>query len=187
MPLQITARHTELSDTDRELIEKRVDRFRKIAVAEQITLLDVIVTCQKNRHAVEVHVKANRFEAAGSVTHADLRTAIDRVMDRVERQLRKQLDKCVARKRHSREVQTRRGTTVTLSFATPAAPADADELERVIFHTQRISTKPMSVEEAAEQLDLDDDAFLVFNNAETDRINILYRRNDRHFGLIQPS
>ena len=61
-----------------------------------------------------------------------------------------------------------------------------DDAERQI-KIQNIEYKPMDVEEAVMQMDLVDDNFLVFTNARTDSINVLYRRKDGHFGLIQPS
>jgi putative sigma-54 modulation protein len=188
MPLQITARHTELPHDLRALIETKAERFRKMAVADQLSVLDVIVAQQKGKFTVEVNVKAHRMEATGSVTNGDLRSAIDAVMDKVERQLRKQLDKRVDRKRHTREARARRSITLTVPFLNGLMPAVEPEIEdKVIFHTSRILTKPMSVEEAAEQLEIESGAFLVFNNAETDKINIICRRDDGNFSVIEPS
>lgn len=190
MPLQITARHTELSNEDRALIETKADRFRKLAVADRISILDVIVTQQKSNFSVEVNVKASRMDVTGSVVHTDLRAAIDAVMDKVERQLRKQLDKRVDRKRHGRYGRSRRGVTLTFPFLNgiqPTLEPEPEPLEQVIYHTNRILTKPISVEEAAEQLEAESGAFLVFNNAETEKINVIYRRDDSHFNVIEPS
>ncbi len=61
-----------------------------------------------------------------------------------------------------------------------------DDVERQI-KIQNIEYKPMDIDEAVMQMDLVDDNFLVFTNARTDSINVLYRRKDGHFGLIQPS
>lgn len=185
MPLQITARKVELSGDMRRHIEGRADRFRKLAVNNKISTLDVVVTGQKGLFTVEVVVKASRFNATGKETDKDLRAAVDHVMAKVERQLRKQLDKKRAQKRHSREVRERRDTTVILSFAPGPSEPEAD-LEHRIFRTQQIAVKPMSVEEAAEQLEVEAGSFRVFTNAETERINIIYRREDGHFGVIEP-
>lgn len=186
MPLQITARKVDLNDDIQKRIENRVDKFRKLAVNDKISTLDVVVTEQKNLFTVEVVVKASRFAANGRETDKDLRAAIDQVMGKVERQLRKQLDKKRAVKRHSKEVRGRRDATVTLSFATSSPEPDAD-VEHQIFQTESIAVKPMSVEEAAEQLEVEAGSFRVFTNAETERINIIYRREDGHFGVIEPT
>jgi putative sigma-54 modulation protein len=183
MPLQITARKLDLSDEMRQHIEERVDRFRKLAVNDKISVLDVVITEQKGQYQVEVVVKASRFGATGKITGKDLRGAIDTVMTKVEKQLRKQLDKKRSQKRHSREVRDRRDVTLTVSFD----PGPDLEPEVGIIQTERIATKPMSVEEAAEQLEMEAGSFRVFTNAETERINIIYRRDDGHFGVIEPS
>jgi len=183
MPLQITARHIELSDDDRAHIEAKVDRFRKLA--EEISVLDVIVDAQKGLYTVELVVKARLFNATGSETHTDLRRAIDRVISKVERQLRKQISKKRSQKRHSREARNRRSVTLTLPVLSEAALAGGEG--RRIVRTQRIAAKPMSVEEAADRLEVEAGSFLVFTNAETEAINIIHRRDDGHFGLIEPS
>jgi len=182
MPLQITARNVEVSGEIRSIIEAKVDRFRKLVDA--ISVLDVMIILQRGRYSVEVVVKAQRFNATGTVIHHDLRTAIDRVMDKVERQLHKQIDKLRTRKRQPRDVRERRALTLTLRMVAEAA-SEMNEAQRII-RTQRIATKPMSVEEAADELALEAGAFLVFENDETEQINIIYRREDGRFGLIEP-
>jgi putative sigma-54 modulation protein len=183
MPLQITARNVEISPEMRSLIEAKVDRFRKIV--DEISVLDVIVIFQRGHYTVEVVVKAQRFAATGSETDSDLRAAIDRVMGKVDRQLHKQLDKMRTKKRQPREVRERRALTLTLPMLGEAA-FEADE-ERRIVRTQRIATKPMSVQEAADVLEIEAGSFLVFENAATEQINIIFRREDGRFGLIEPS
>ena len=185
MPLNITARHVELTDEDRRHINNKVERFRKLAVGDRISVLDVIIDSQKNLYSVEVVVKASRFGATGTVTKGDLRAAIDDAMAKVERQLRKQLDKKRTRKRHSREARDRHRVTLTLPVA--AGSPDETDVGRRIVRSQQIATKPMSIEEAAEQLEIEAGSFVVFVNAETDRINIIHRLEDGRFGLIEPT
>lgn len=186
MPLQITARKVDLSDAIRKRIEDRVDKFRKLAVNDKISVLDVVITEQKASFTVEVVVKASRLSANGKETDKDLRAAIDKVMGKVERQLRKALEKKRSVKRHSKEARERRDATVTISISPSGSEVEPD-MEQQIFQTQNIAVKPMSVEEAAEQLEVEAGSFRVFTNAETERINIIYRREDGHFGVIEPS
>jgi putative sigma-54 modulation protein len=183
MPLQITARNVELSAEIRAHIEARVDRFRKLV--DQISVLDVIVTLQRGHYTVEVVVKTHCFNAIGAETDADLRAAIDRVMGKAERQLHKQIDKRRTAKRQPREVRERQALTLTLPVLGEVA-LEADEESRIV-RSRRIAAKPMSVQEAADQLEIEAGAFLVFYNAETEKINIIYRREDGRFGLIEPS
>jgi len=115
MPLKITARNVELSDGDKAHIEEKVDRFRKLV--DEISVLDVVVTHQKGLYTADVVVKARRYEAAAAETHNDLRTAIDRAIGKVERQLQKQIEKMRTRKRHSREARERRRLTLSVPVA----------------------------------------------------------------------
>jgi len=183
MPLQITARNVEIPGEMRALIQAKADRFRKLV--DRISVLEVIIILQRGRYTIEVVVKAQRFNATGTETNHDLRAAIDRVMDKVERQLHKQIDKLRTMKRLPREVRERRALTLTLPISGETKP-EIDE-ERRIVRTRRIATKPMSVQEAADVLAMETGAFLVFENADTEQINIIYRREDGRFGLIEPS
>jgi putative sigma-54 modulation protein len=184
MPLQITARNFELSAETHAHIEAKVDRFRKLV--DQISVLDVIVTLQRRLYKIEVVVKTHCFNAAGSETDADLRAAVDRVMGKVERQLHKQIDKRRTAKRHPREVRERLAVTLTLPVLGEALSEKPEEESRIV-RSHRIAAKPMSVQEAADQLEVEAGSFLVFSNADTEQINIIYRREDGRFGLIEPS
>jgi len=185
MPLQITARNAELSADLHGHIEAKVNRLRKLV--DQISVLDVKVTLQKGIHTVEVVLKARCFDATGTERDPDLRVAVDRVMGKIERQLLKQLDKLRTKKRQSRPERERlAAVTLTLPIL-GEAPVETAEEERRIVRSRRIVAKPMSVHEAADQLEVATGSFLVFTNAETEQINIIYRREDGRFGLIEPS
>jgi len=183
MPLQITARNVEVTDRIRAIIEAKVDRFRKLV--EEISVLDVMIVFQRGRYTVEVVVKAQCFNATGTVTDANLRAAIDSVMGKVERQLHKQLDKMRTMKRQPRAVRERRAPTLPLPVSQEVTKET--EEKRQIIRTERIAVRTMSVQEAADALEIEAGAFLVFKNVEADTINIIYRREDGQFGLIEPS
>ncbi len=182
MPLQITARNCEIAPDMRAHIEAKVDRFRKLV--DQISVLDVITTFQRGFYTVEVVVKSHIFHATGTETDADLRTAIDRVMGKVERQLHKQIDKRRTAKRQPRP-ERHLALTIPLPGVGEIA-AETDEDNRIV-RSRRIASKPMSVQEAADQLEADTGSFLVFYNADTEKVNILYRREDGRCGLIEPT
>jgi putative sigma-54 modulation protein len=98
-------------------------------------------------------------------------------MDKLEKQIKK----------NKQKIRDRRGRggakvdTAPVGFDEVRA---ADDEAEIIVRT--LEYKPMDAEEAVMQLDLADDNFIVFTNARTDRINVVYRRNDGHYGLIQP-
>jgi len=183
MPLQITARNVALSPAMRTLVETKANRLLRLV--DQISAVEVIVNFQRGIYSVEVVVKTHSFRITAAERNSDLRAAIDAVMGKIERQLHKQIGKRRTTKRHPRPGPPRRALTLTLNLAGEAVEESLEEAARIV-RSNRIAAKPMSVEEAADQLEIQAGSFLVFENAESDRINIIYRREDGRFGLIEP-
>jgi putative sigma-54 modulation protein len=105
--------------------------------------------------------------------------AIDLVMDKIERQVKKYRDRIRKHKpAQGREIRWTREIYGYESFEDDRVP--------VVIRTENYFVKPMSVEEAAMQMDLSQQDFLVFNNASSQSVNVLYRRKDGNYGLIVP-
>jgi putative sigma-54 modulation protein len=102
-------------------------------------------------------------------------SAIDMVLDKLEKQLKRSKQK-IRERRASAKGQTR-------TIREEAGPEE--EFVREI-KIQNLEYKPMDVEEAVLQMDLTEESFLVFTNSRSEHINVLYRRKDGHYGLIQP-
>jgi putative sigma-54 modulation protein len=105
-------------------------------------------------------------------------SAIDMVLDKLEKQIKK----------NKQKIRERRSVAKNRNRSMPAAeitPPDEDNERQIKI--RNIEYKPMDIEEAVLQMDLIEDNFLVFTNARSDQINVLYRRRDGHYGLIQPS
>lgn len=102
-------------------------------------------------------------------------SAIDMVLDKIGKQLKKNKEK----------IRDRRGGAKIGEFA--AENINLEEAGRKRVMVKNIEYKPMDVDEAIMQMDLVTDNFLVFSNAKTDQINVLYRRKDGNLGLIQPN
>ena len=113
---------------------------------------------------------------------ADMYASIDLASDKLERQVKRYRGRQLDRWRGKGE---RRPKEEAL-HATGGEVLDPDELGRRIVRTKQFRMKPMSPEEAAMQLELLDHAFFVFTNAETGSVNVVYRRRDGDFGLIEP-
>jgi putative sigma-54 modulation protein len=149
---------------------KRLDKyFHNPATAA------VVLTVEKHRHIAEANIQADRLTINGREETTDMYSAIDMVLDKIEAQVRKG-------KQKERE---RRGESPKTMLAEAALAVESDTLPRV--RVMPIDYKPMDVEEALEQLDLSEENFLVFTNAQTDRVNVLYRRSNGDYGLIQPN
>ena len=135
----------------------------------------VVLTVEKHRHIAEVNIQADRLNINGREETTDMYSAIDVALDKIEAQVKKG-------KQKERE---RRGESPKAILAEAAMAIESDGPARV--EVIPIDYKPMDVEEAVMQLDLSDESFLVFTNAQTDRVNVLYRRNNGDYGLIQPN
>jgi putative sigma-54 modulation protein len=157
----------------------------KAYVREKLTRLDkylhnpaeanVVLSVEKHRHIAEVNILGDRLSVNGTEETTDMYSAIDMVVDKIEAQIKKG-------KQKERE---RRGESPKAMLADAAMAVESDATGRV--EVMSIDYKPMDVEEAVMQLNLSDDAFLVFTNARTDRVNVLYRRRNGDYGLIEPS
>ena len=107
-----------------------------------------------------------------------MKASIDQLVSKLERQVKRYREKRrVAPRRHAREG----------GVAADAAPVEVEEDETTIVKTKQFAVTPMSPEEAVLQLELVGHDFFVFRNAETETINVVYRRRDGDYGLIEPS
>jgi len=161
----------------RELKEK-LDRFDRLL--DNPAEASVVLSVEKFRHIAEINISGDRLNLIGKEEINDMYSAIDMVMDKLEKQLKKGKQKTRER---------RGGAKSSIKDIPPEFMINVAEEDdhRPQIKIKNIDYKPMDVEEAVMQMDLLDDNFLVFTNAQTDRVNVLYRRKDGHLGLIQPS
>ncbi|MDQ7782806.1 MAG: ribosome-associated translation inhibitor RaiA [Desulfomonilaceae bacterium] len=177
MELSVTFRHMEPSDALRDYVQDRTNKLTKYIdrpLDSQVTL-----SVQKFRQIADVVINADGIRIAGQETHEDMYAAIDLVMDKIERQVKKYREKIRNHKPSSgRAIKWRRDIYEQESFESDREP--------MVVRTENYFVKPMSVDEAAMQMDLSQQEFLVFNNASTQTVNVLYRRKDGNYGLIVP-
>ncbi|KMY66856.1 hypothetical protein AAU61_12780 [Desulfocarbo indianensis] len=178
MQIQVTFRHVEPSEAVKEYAREKVGKLEKYLdgpVEANITL-----SVEKHRHDADVNVIASGLKIHGRETTGDLFSAIDLVMDKLEKQVRRYRDKLKNLGRNSRKGEE-------MSFKVDVFEADSfTEPEPKMVQSHKLTAKPMDVDEAAMQLDLSEDDFLVFINARTGAMNVIYRRGDGEFGLIEP-
>ena len=177
MQIQVTFRHIEPSPALKEYAEEKVSRIKKYL--DEPVEAHVVLRVEKFRHIVEVTIDANGQRINGMEESDDMYSSIDLVADKIEGQVRKYKEKIRRRKSPGGD----KGFTVTTEAA--GTGPEEDEEPRII-KTQQLYAKPMDVDEAVMQLDLSSGEFLVFTNQSTNNINVLYRRKDGHYGLIEP-
>lgn len=192
MEISVTFRRMEATDALREHAERRVRRIAKFV--HRPVDAHVILSVVKRRHLAEIILNADRATMTAKEETGDLYSAIDLAGDKLEQRARKHTDKL---KSHKLPTPSRRRSVVTEALPEPRNTSGlrmdvirSDSFGRrkghEVIHTKRLPVKPMSVEEAVMQMDLMSNEFLVFRNAATDTVSVVYRRKDGHYGLIEP-
>ena len=176
MQTSVTFKNLDPSDHLKSYVGDKLDRFDKFL--DNPAEANVVLAVEKFRHIAEINISGDRLIINGKEETVDMYSAIDMVLDKLEKQIKKNKEKI----REHRTASKNRNRSI---LDEPSSPPDED-IERQI-KIRNIEYKPMDIEEAALQMDLTEDNFLVFTNARSDQINVLYRRRDGHFGLIQPS
>ena len=175
MQTSVTFKNLDPSDTLKSYVTDKLNRFDRLL--ENPAEANVVLSVEKFRHIAEINIAGDRLTINGKEETVDMYSAIDNVMDKLEKQIKKSKQK----------IRERRAGSKAKNFAMEdEVVAVDDEIERQV-RVKNIDYKPMDVEEAVLQMELTTDNFLVFTNARSDRVNVLYRRKDGHYGLIQPS
>jgi putative sigma-54 modulation protein len=177
MRFEYTGRHVEVSPGIRKHVE---DHFKKLEHIFNGTTAwtHVIIDVEKNRHIAELVVHWRDHTLAAKDINGDMYLALTRAIAKVEKQALKLKKKIIDRKQGAK-----RASAVA---PTPDGQLEASPRPPRIINARRYSIKPMTAEEAALQLSTDPDQFLVFRDADTDRVGVLYKRADGNFGLIEP-
>ena len=175
MRLDITGRHVDINAPLRQLIDRRLAKLERLLNDSAISG-QVILTLERYRHRAEIIIHARgdhtlRGLGIGTAWPVAMRDAAAKI----EQQAQTLKGKWGERKR--------RGAGARTVTAPPVA--EATRGPRIVRAT-RYAVKPMSVEDAALRVEGSADAFVVFRNADTDAVSILYRRSDGNYGLIEP-
>lgn len=156
----------------------RFTKLEKYVTNQDEVDIQVNLAVEKFRQIAEVVLTGDTLHISAAEESQDMYAAIDLILDKIVAQLKKIREKKQNSKRNA--AQSVRLEVFSL------APAEGGSRERTIVESDSIEPKPMHVEEAAEQLENLNYEFLVFHNAESDRVNVIYRRKNGDFGLIDP-
>lgn len=173
MHTSVTFKNIDPSENLRAYVEEKLDRFDRFL--DSPAEANVVLSVEKFRHIAEINIIGRKLNIVGKEETNDMYSAIDMVLDKIGKQLKKNKEK----------IRDRRGGAKIGEFA--AENFSQEEAGRKRVMVKNIEYKPMDVDEAIMQMDLVTDNFLVFSNAKTDQINVLYRRKDGNLGLIQPN
>jgi putative sigma-54 modulation protein len=175
MQTSVTFKNLDPSEHLKSYVTEKLNRFDKLL--DNPAAAGVVLIVEKHRHIAEVNITGDRININGKDETGDMYSAIDMVLDKLEKQLKRSKQK-IRERRASAKGQTR---TIR-----EEGPRMTDEEAAPQIKVESLDYKPMDIEEAVLQMDLTDQGFLVFTNARSSQINVLYRRKDGHYGLIQP-
>jgi len=170
----ITGRNIDVTNALKDHVEKRLGKLSKFFKPD--TEATVTLSVQKNNHTIEVTIPFNGIVIRAEETTEDMYASIDKVVDILERQIR--------RNKTRLEKRLREGAFSPDNYR--AEEAIEEETEFKIVRSKRFAIKPMPVEEAILQMNLLGHQFFMFTNAETREVNVVYKRKDGNYGLIEP-
>ena len=179
MQIAVTFRHMESSEAVRSYVEEKLAKVKKY-IEEPIDAQVVLSVQKKINHKAEVTMVAKGLTMKSAEEKDDMYAAIDLMVDKIERQLKRYKEKL---KRHKGSTAGQR----KVEKAVIAAPSvDEGHENPEIIRSHSFFVKPMSVEEAVMQMDLLNKDFLVFTDDRSEEMNVVYRRKDGNYGLIVP-
>jgi putative sigma-54 modulation protein len=172
IPLRIVVRgkNFEITNALREWVDKKVGKVEKYF--DNIQEAQVMLSVSRGRHRAEVTIPLDGIVLRGEEETEDMYTSIDKVMDKMERQIEKYKSRIYPRLKDQ-------------SVRFPEKAVAEAEMPQVV-RTKRFALKPMPVEEAILQMNLIGHNFFVFRNSDTEEVNVVYARKDGNYGLIEP-
>lgn len=178
MQLTVTFRHMDSNEQLREYVKEKIMRIKKY-LDHQVEA-QVVLSAEKFRKIAEITLWTNGYTINCQEETGDMFSSIDMVMDKLERQIKKFKEKI----QHFKPNQ--QAGTARLKMEVISSESLEEEREPRIIKTKSFSTKPMTLEEAVLQLELLNNNFLVYVDAQTQNVNVLYKRKDGDYGLIEP-
>ena len=178
MDITVTFRHMEPTESLKTYAEEKVSKINKIL--DSPSEAHIVMGVEKFRHIADVTLSVNGARIKAVEETGDMYSALDRVMDKIEIQV----------KRHRSKIRKR--TPGNIKGEDTLVSEESEEeirlsAEEPSIEVEKLVAKPMDPEEAAMQLEISQQDFLVFRNSGSKEINVLYKRGDGNLGLIEPS
>jgi len=176
--VSVTFRHLEATAALREYAVEKASKIRNyFGEPNEIT---IVLSSEKHRYTAEITLKAGRITANAKEETEDLYSAIDVAVDKVDRQIKKHKEKLKHHKQGSMPQE------ITSRYNILSSKSIEENEQPKIIKTENVFAKPMSLEEAVDQLSLLNSDFLVFINDSNRKVNVIYYRKDGDYGLIEP-
>lgn len=178
MDITVTFRHTEPIESLKSYAKEKLSKIRKYI--DSPAEAHVVLTVEKFRHQADVILSVNGASIKAVEETGDMYSAIDQVMGKIEKQVKRHLSKTRSHRPENPKIEDR-------LVAEEADDASLLAGEESLIEVEKMIAKPMDPEEAAMQLSLLGQDFLVFRNAKSREINVIYRRGGGNLVLIEPA
>ena len=174
MQISITGRHFTVTEPIKEYVEEKFLRLDKYK--DKIIEAHVILSVEKYRHHAEASLTTKGSKIILNAESDDMYASIDKVLGKIQTKIRRRSDKL--KERSLKNIQE-------FADLSNEPLLDEESSESKLVSRSKIGLKPMSVDEAVLQMRLNNNNFLVFRNASTSQVNVIYRKADNNYGLIE--
>ena len=172
MELNIRGDKIAVTKDIKDYITEKMEKLDKYFEDVKNIKASVIIRVKNNEQIIEVTVPTSKFTLRAEEKHADLYAAIDLVVDKLERQIRKNKTKLTNKYKNIIQVEL------------PVLEDEEEEEELKVVKRKNIDTKPMDEEEAILQMELLNHDFFVFKNVDEECVSVMYKRRDGNYGII---
>ncbi|MCS7459942.1 ribosome-associated translation inhibitor RaiA [Paenibacillus doosanensis] len=179
MKFNIRGERIEVTEALKVYVEKKLSKLERYFEAPPTTEAYVTLNVVKGLQSVEVTIPLTGVMLRAEEKSNDMYASIDLVIDKLERQIRKH------KTRVNRKIRQEGGVKDMFRMDTPVLAEDEDDYELV--RTKQFTLKPMDIDEAILQMNMVGHSFFVFANSNTEQVNVVYKRNDGKYGLIEPA
>jgi putative sigma-54 modulation protein len=178
MKIELTGRHIEITPAIREHVEKQLGKLKQFFDGKITAKAHVVLTVEKKRQKAEIVFNWRDHVLKAATSDSDLYQAVNQAVEKLDKQAQKLKEKTITRRHHAQPfaavAPAPEGSIAAAPLPPRIIPIDGNEL------------KPMTAEEAVLSLNGDNSQFVVFRDAETEQVSVVYKRSDGNFGLIQP-
>ena len=176
MQINITTKGVAVPPGFKDVAERKLSKLERLL--RNIDTVDITFSRERQWRVVEIMISANGLLVRGEDRATDIQSAVDSLVAKLERRIKKSRSKLLDRYREAPETRP--------AWEAESEEEGEDSAEPSLVRSKRFPVKPMAPEEASAQMELLGHDFYVFMNAETEQVNVLYRRKDGNYGLIEP-
>ncbi|MBO9607986.1 MAG: ribosome-associated translation inhibitor RaiA [Paenibacillaceae bacterium] len=181
MKFNIRGENIQVTEALKEYVEKKLSRLERYFETPPVSDVSVTLGVVREMQNVEVTIPLTGFMLRAEERAADMYASIDLVVDKLERQIRKHKTKA------NRKIRQESGFKNVFKIEGIPSHLHEDEDEFELVRTKRFTLKPMDIDEAILQMNMVGHSFFVFANSDTEKVNVVYKRHDGKYGLIEPA